>query len=315
MVAPHTAWRRRCTGLSLHAAASSANHSLSLSLCFPLPLLSPLSLGAFSPSLSHPRLSTIGSSLFRHPRNGRRRRRSSVRDTWRRDGGERTYGTGRVGARWKTRTRVRKRKATRREGRMAEEGWARERGREAELTRHGNGKWDATEYRWTLTGMRVRITGCHPYSAGLAAVSGQCHRYISIITFAIATSRLHSNAHAALPHCAAVVRLHISSRRPICIRYASLSRSPSLPATLQLLPIEHGSPSFRPFIQPPALRLALFSLAAHRPPCTECVRISCAAPLAWIPVIREERRGERVYVEARFRNAGQSHHRSLPKLS
>lgn len=156
----------------------------------------------------------------------------------------------------------------------------RERGREAELTRHGNGKWDATEYRWTLTGMRVRITGCHPYSAGLAAVSGQCHRYISIITFAIATSRLHSNAHAALPHCAAVVRLHISSRRPICIRYASLSRSPSLPATLQLLPIEHGSPSFRPFIQPPALRLALFSLAAHRPPCTECVRISCAAPLA-----------------------------------
>lgn len=156
----------------------------------------------------------------------------------------------------------------------------RERDREAELTRHGNGKWDATEYRWTLTGMRVRITGCHPYSAGLAAVSGQCHRYISIITFAIATSRLHSNAHAALPHCAAVVRLHISSRRPICIRYASLSRSPSLPATLQLLPIEHGSPSFRPFIQPPALRLALFSLAAHRPPCTECVRISCAAPLA-----------------------------------
>lgn len=37
--------------------------------------------------------------------------------------------------------------------------------------------------------MRVRITGCHPYSAGLAAVSGQCYRYISIITFGRAVQR------------------------------------------------------------------------------------------------------------------------------
>lgn len=124
MVAPHTAWRRRCTGLSLHAAASSANHSLSLSLCISLcPSSRPShSVHSLRPYPTHVCPPFPGSSLFRHPRNGRRRRRSSVRDTWRRDGGERTYGTGRVGARWRTRTRVRKRKATRREGRMAEEG-------------------------------------------------------------------------------------------------------------------------------------------------------------------------------------------------
>lgn len=83
-------------------------------------------------------------------------------------------------------------------------------GRSTELTRHGNGKWDAAEYRWTLTGMRVRITECHPYSAGLAAVSGQCHRYISIITFAIAAPAwLHSDARVAALHCGR--QAHISS--------------------------------------------------------------------------------------------------------
>lgn len=312
MVAPHTAWRRRCTGLSLHAAASSAL-SLCVSLCpssrpshsvhslrpYPTHVCPPSVLPCFAT------LATDAVVVGRRwgTRGGGTEERGRTEQDELERGGKHAHAYVSVKLHGE-------RGGWRRRGERE-----RERGREAELTRHGNGKWDATEYRWTLTGMRVRITGCHPYSAGLAAVSGQCHRYISIITFAIATSRLHSNAHAALPHCAAVVRLHISSRRPICIRYASLSRSPSLPATLQLLPIEHGSPSFRPFIQPPALRLALFSLAAHRPPCTECVRISCAAPLAWIPVIREERRGERVYVEARFRNAGQSHHRSLPKLS
>ena len=119
----------------------------------------------------------------------------------------------------------------------------REREREAELTRHGNGKWDATEYRWTLTGMRVRITGCHPYSAGLAAVSGQCHRYISIITFAIATAGcipMHALRRTAL--CGRPVAYLF--RRPICIcRYANARhplashpprRSPSFRSCLAL---------------------------------------------------------------------------------
>lgn len=57
-----------------------------------------------------------------------------------------------------------------------------------------------------------------------------------------------------LPHCAAVVRLHISSRRPICIR-----TSPSLLLARRLLPIEHGSTFVRSTI------LALFSLV-------ECVQ-------------------------------------------
>lgn len=115
-----------------------------------------------------------------------------------------------------------------REGGGGRKGGERERG--AELTHHGNGKWDAAEYRWTLTGMRVRITECHPYSAGLAAVSGQCYRYISIITFSLAAQRSAAfrYTHAATPRCIAhppaVSRSHhavrFASRRIVCKRDA-----------------------------------------------------------------------------------------------
>lgn len=64
-----------------------------------------------------------------------------------------------------------------------------------------------------------------------------------------------------LPHCAAVVRLHISSRRPICIR-----TSPSLLLARRLLPIEHGSTFVRSTI------LALFSLVECVQDCVSCVR-------------------------------------------
>jgi len=102
---------------------------------------------------------------------------------------------------------------------VADEGEAadnkeREREGATERTRHGNGKWDAAEYRWTLTGMRVRITGCHPYSAGLAAVSGQCYRYISIITFGRAAQR--SAAFRSLACASARISASVS-RDPICI--------------------------------------------------------------------------------------------------
>lgn len=109
MVAPHTAWRRRCTGLSLYAAASSADHSLSL--CFERsPLLSPYTRCILSVPV--PPTSVHHQSFPLSPPPQRTPSSSSVRDTWWREE-ERTYGTGRVGARWKTRTRVRKRKAER----------------------------------------------------------------------------------------------------------------------------------------------------------------------------------------------------------
>jgi len=62
--------------------------------------------------------------------------------------------------------------------------------------------------------MRVRITGCHPYSAGLAAVSGQCYRYISIITFGRAAQR--SAAFRSLACASARISASVS-RDPICI--------------------------------------------------------------------------------------------------
>lgn len=65
----------------------------------------------------------------------------------------------------------------------------------------------------TLTGMRVRITECHPYSAGLAAVSGQCYRYISIITFGRAAQR--STAFRCIHSVALAMRL---SRPPLPLR-------------------------------------------------------------------------------------------------
>lgn len=123
-----------------------------------------------------------------------------------------------------------------------------ESGRE-ELTHHGNGKWDAAEYRWTLTGMRVRITECHPYSAGLAAVSGQCYRYISIITFSLAAQRSAAfrYTHPATPRCIArpsgVSRSHhagrFASRRIVCKRAAR----PRL-SHLQFDPRFHGYARF-----------------------------------------------------------------------
>lgn len=45
-------------------------------------------------------------------------------------------------------------------GELGESERENESGAREELTHHGNGKWDAAEYRWTLTGMRVRITEC-----------------------------------------------------------------------------------------------------------------------------------------------------------
>lgn len=138
-----------------------------------------------------------------------------------------------------------------REGSGREGGAGREREREnesgrEELTHHGNGKWDAAEYRWTLTGMRVRITECHPYSAGLAAVSGQCYRYISIITFSLAAQRSAAfrYTHSATPRCVARPprRISFASRGPICIathrmqtrRTAAPPASPIRPARPRL---------------------------------------------------------------------------------
>lgn len=170
----------------------------------------------------------------------------------------------RVGAREKTRARNVQR-GTETEASRTEK----ERGREAELTRHGNGKWDATEYRWTLTGMRVRITGCHPYSAGLAAVSGQCHRYISIITFAIATAGcipMHALCRTALRSSGAYL-----FRRPICIRYASALLLP-----LSSLAARCATSRLRP---PP--RPSSRSLFPHAPAGT-----TVALSTACIPVIR-----------------------------
>lgn len=85
--------------------------TLSLSLCFERsPLLSPYARCILSVPV--PPTSVHHQSFPLSPPPQRTPSSSSVRDTWWR-GEERTYGTGRVGARWKTRTRVRKRKAER----------------------------------------------------------------------------------------------------------------------------------------------------------------------------------------------------------
>ena len=97
-----------------------------------------------------------------------------------------------------------------------------------------------------------------------------------------------------LPHCAAVVRLHISSRRPICIR-----TSPSLLLARRLLPIEHGSTFVRSTI------LALFSLV-------ECVQdcVYSRVNSGYTAREKRERRGG-----FRWKRVFENQHRSLPKLS
>lgn len=131
MVAPHTAWRRRCTGLSLYAAASSADHSLSLSvfraLSPPLALHSVHSLRpcpthvcppSVLPSFATPATDAVVVVGEGHvvERRGEERRGRTEQDELER-GGKHAHAYVSV---------------KQREGRIVEEGWAREREREIE---------------------------------------------------------------------------------------------------------------------------------------------------------------------------------------